>query len=60
MQALFGALAKPTFGDRVCPHCSITIHASYSEHRFANHLTVFNLDTVGMWLENKDFKSCLS
>ena len=45
MQGLFGALAKPTFGDRACPHCNTIIPASYSEHLFA----------VVMWLENKDF-----
>ena len=55
MQGLFGALAKPTFGDRACPHCNTIIPASYSEHLFAEHLTSYKLDTVVMWLENKDF-----
>ena len=26
MQGLFGALARPTFGDKACPHCNETIY----------------------------------
>ena len=55
MQGLFGALAKPTFGDRACPHGNTIIPASYSDHLFTEHLTGYKLDTVLMWLENKDF-----
>ena len=34
MQGLFGALARPTFGDKACPHCNETISSSYPEHLF--------------------------
>ena len=44
-------LAKPTFGDRACPHCNAIIPASYSEHLFTEHLTGHCCDVVG----NKDF-----
>ena len=54
MQGLFRVLAKPTFGDRACPHCNDTI-SSYPEHLFAKHLTEYNVDTVVRWLDNKDF-----
>ena len=56
MQGLYGALARPTFGDGVCPQCKNTIRVSYPEHLCTDHLTGYNLDTVVTWLENKDFK----
>jgi hypothetical protein len=57
MQGLFGALAKPSFGDKTCCHCSDAISASYPEHLFAKHLTDYNVDTVVSWLENKIFNN---
>ena len=57
MQGLYGALDRSTFGDRLCPHCNGTIHTSYPEHLFTDHLIGYNLDTTVTWLENKDFKS---
>ena len=29
MQGLYGAPAKPIFGDNACPHCNTTISDSY-------------------------------
>ena len=55
MQGLFGALARPTFGDKACPHCNETISSSYHEHLFTKHLTDYNVATVVTWLEEKDF-----
>ena len=46
--------AKPTFGDKACPHCNTTISDSYSQYLFS--LTIYNnLDTIVRRLENKDF-----
>ena len=57
MQGLFGALARPTFGDKACPHCNETISSSYPEHLFTKHLTNYNVATVVTWLEHKDFNN---
>ena len=59
MQGLFGALARPTFGDKASPHCNETISSSYPEHLFTKHLTDYNVATVVMWLEDKDFNNLL-
>ena len=57
MQGLFGALARPTFGDKACPHCNETISSSYPEHLFTKHLTNYNVATVVTWLEHKNFNN---
>ena len=60
MQGLFVALARPTFGDKACPHCNETISSSYPEHLFTKHLTGYNVATVVTWLEDKDFINLLN
>ena len=59
MQSLFGGLARPTFGDKACPHCNETISSSYPEHLFTKHLTDYNVATVVTctWLEDKHFNN---
>ena len=57
MQGFYGTLAKPTFGDKACPICNTTIPDSYPEHLFEEHLTEYNLDSIKMWLEDKDFSN---
>ena len=37
MQGLYGALAKPTFGNKACPRCN-----TYPEHLFTKHLTCYH------------------
>ena len=49
VQGLFGALAKPTFRDKACPHCDNIIPASYPEHLFAKHLIDYNLGGGCTW-----------
>ena len=56
MQGLFAALTRPVFGGRACPHCKDVISSSYPEHLFTKHLVSYNLDTIALWLENKNYK----
>ena len=52
VQLLFRSLCRPTFGDRLCPHCSsaIPIDQSYFEHLCHCHIN-FNLDSLSSVLE---------
>ena len=56
MQGLFAILSRPIFGDRACPKCKDIISMSYPEHIFTKHLSKYSIDTVVLWLENKNFK----
>ena len=56
MQGLFAALTRPVFGGRACPHCKKVISSSYPEHLFTKHLVSYNMDTIALWLENKNYK----
>ena len=57
MQGLFAVLSRPVFGDRACPRCKDDIiSTSYPEHIFTKHLFKYGIDTVVLWLENKNFK----
>ena len=57
-QGLFGALTTPTFGDRICRHCSATgtIPGTHSDYLFSEHTADYDHDSVVRWLENKDLK----
>ena len=55
MQGLFAVLSRPVFGDRACPRCKGIISTSYPEH-ITKHLSKYSIDTVVLWLENKNFK----
>ena len=56
MPGLFAALTRPVFGGRACPHCKDVISSSYPEHLFTKHLVSYNMDTIALWLENKNYK----
>ena len=53
-QTLFNSLSRPTFGDRLCPHCTLTITTSYQDHLFSYHLTKFSIDDIVTWLDQRD------
>ena len=35
--SFFNALSRPVFGDRLCPHCKLSITPSYLEHLVETH-----------------------
>ena len=59
IQNLYCYLSRPRsiFGERKCPLRSahIVVGQSYPLHLFPHYLEQFNLDTVILWLENKNF-----
>ena len=57
MQGLFGALAKPTFGDKACPHCNNYYHLCLIPVCKISHQLQLILDTIVRWLEDKDFNN---
>ena len=56
MQGLFAALSRPVFGEKVCPTSKDVISTSYPDHLFSNHLVKYNISTIVLWLENKNYK----
>ena len=57
MQGLSGALAKPTFGDKACPHCNNYYHLCLIPVCKTSHQLQLILDTIMKWLEDKDFNN---
>ena len=62
MQGLFNALSRPTFGERLCPHCGDKIPSNYYEHLFSSHLpeSKYSTETTIQWLENKNFHDLIN
>ena len=62
MQGFFNALSRPTFGERLCPHCGDKIPSNYYEHLFSSHLpeSKYSTETTIQWLENKNFHDLIN
>ena len=62
LQGFFSALSRPTFGERLCPHCGNKIPSNYYEHLFSSHLpeSKYSTETTIQWLENKNFHDLIN